>query len=130
MTGINEIVLDTMEVSPLSAGYAMRWKPAFSLLFTPVLLAGCASDWTRPDTSREQMSRDLDACREWAMDEFPVVSSRTLPSYQSQSSVGCSGGDCRARPGSTFSEPVRDLNREGREQAVIACMESRSYSRP
>ena len=99
-------------------------------LIASLTLAGCATNWTRPDTSAEQMAGDLDACQESAMDEYPVVSSRTAPSYQSQNSVGCSGADCRAKPGSTFTEPARDLNRDGREEAVVACMESKGYQQP
>ena len=106
----------------------MKGVIAAAFLVLSLSLAGCAPTWTRPDTTAQQMEQDLDACREQAMDEYPVVSSRTLPSYQSQNSVGCTG-DCRTRPGSTFTEPVKDLNREGREEAVIACMVGEGYTR-
>ena len=109
----------------------MKLLIATVFLSLSLLLSACATQWSRTDTSAEQLAQDLDSCQLAATEEYPVVSSRTLPSYQSQNSVGCSGGgDCRAKPGSSLQEPAQDLNRAGREESVRRCMEEKNYSQP
>jgi hypothetical protein len=95
------------------------------------LLGGCATQWTRADTGAEQISQDLDSCSELAQDEYPIKWSSTLPNYQSLNSIGCiGGGDCRPEPGTPAQDPSKDINRVERDNAVMACMESRGYSQP
>lgn len=107
----------------------MKTGGTVALLFVTLLVTACATQWTRPDTTEKQTAWDLEACEERAKDEFPIAMSATLPSYQSQNSIGCAaGGDCRAKPGSTLGEANKDLNRKPRAEAVIACMETKGYS--
>ncbi len=107
----------------------MKLCAAATLLIITLVVSACATQWSRPDTTEQQTARDLEACENRAKDEFPISMSATLPSYQSQNSIGCAaGGDCRAKPGSTLGEANKDLNRKPRAEAVIACMETKGYS--
>jgi len=108
----------------------MKLQIVTGFVLLSLALASCSAQWTRPETTPEQMSGDLDTCKDAAMEEYPVASSRALPNYQSQNSVGCAGADCRAKPGSTLSEPAQDLNRPARDKAVIYCMENEGYKQP
>lgn len=100
----------------------------FTLGCLALLLAGCATTYTRPDTSEAQMNIDLEQCQAQAEREFPGSWTPEGPDYAARNSVGCASADCRAMPGSSLGESSRDRNRTAREKAVITCMEEKGYS--
>ena len=94
-----------------------------------LLLVACGTTYTRPDTSAEQLNRDLEACKAIARGENPGGWTPDGPDYQARNSVGCEAGDCQAKPGqNVHGSPSIDMDRADRERATIACMEARGYS--
>ena len=96
-----------------------------------VLLAACATQWSRPDTPADQLAIDLEACEARALEQFPVQMTASAPDYRSQTSVGCTGTtgteSCRAKPGAYTQEAPKDVNKTARLRAVSACMEAAGY---
>lgn len=98
-------------------------------LLIALLLSSCATTYNRPDTSEAQTTKDLEECKALARGENPGDWTPDGPDYQARNSVGCAGGDCRAKPGqAVHGSPSVDLDRADRERATIACMEERGYS--
>jgi hypothetical protein len=105
-------------------------KPFTLLAFLTLSLSvsGCATQWSRADTTEQQLAQDLELCEESAEKDHPVSMSVSGPNYQAQNSVGCgAGGDCRARPGSQIGNPNQDLNKTARDKATMSCMELKGY---
>lgn len=99
---------------------------AISLL---LVLAACGTTYTRPDTSEAQVQIDLEECKELAYSGNPGDWTPDGPDYQARNSVGCTSGDCQAKPGqAVHGSPSVDLNRADRERAILACMKARGYS--
>lgn len=99
---------------------------AFSLIFA---LVACSTNYTRPDTTEAEMQNDLARCKELSYSDNPGDWTVDGPDYQARNSVGCSTGDCQAKPGQNVnSSPSIDMNRADRERAVLACMEARGYT--
>lgn len=106
----------------------MKPLTLLAFLIFSLCAGSCATQWSRPDTTEQQLAQDLELCEESAEKEHPVSMSVSGPNYQSQNSVGCvGGGDCRSKPGSQIGSPSQDLNKTARNKAIMACMESRGY---
>lgn len=107
----------------------MRNATGNTAILLSLLLAACSTHYTRPDTTETTMQNDLERCKELSYSDNPGDWTVDGPDYQARNSVGCTGGDCQAKPGqAVHSSPSVDMNRADRERAVIACMEANGYS--
>ena len=95
-------------------------------------LTACATQWTRPYTSLEQIAIDLEACEARALEAYPVQMTANAPDYRAQTSISCSGTpgteNCRAKPGAYTQEAPKDVNKTARLRAVSDCMEEAGYA--
>ena len=107
----------------------MKCGKSFVIFPLVLALTACSTNYTRPDTTEAEMQKDLGQCKELSYSDNPGDWTADTPDYQARNSVGCTGGDCQAKPGQNVnSSPSIDMNRADRERAVLACMKARGYT--
>jgi hypothetical protein len=99
-------------------------------------LAGCAMEWTRPDTTEQQSNADQLGCEQDAMKSYPVVHDAPVAyrapvsSKLDTSCVQQSGfNNCDPAGGAGAASTTHpDANERERAAAVRACMMSKGYT--
>jgi hypothetical protein len=116
------------------------------VLSSVALLGGCASRWSRPNTSESQFYQDRYQCEQDAARSYPpaMVQRTTSPGFQaapraSQTNCTTIGNNisCNTAPtgldASIFNRPptqvTEDVNIGSRNSAVQSCLYARGYSR-
>ena len=98
-------------------------------------LAGCGMGWTRPDITRAEGERDIFACKQQALQMYPVEMVQTTvgSGYQTPAQTMCNtyGGqtDCTTYGGNYVppATTTQDENLSSRNIAFDQCMESLGY---
>jgi hypothetical protein len=114
-----------------------RISTMFALSLGLCGLAGCAMEWTRPDTTQQQLNADQLGCEQDAMKSYPVMhdapvtyrapaSSRLDTNCVQQS--GFNNCDPAGGAGAPAAESRSDPNGHERAAAVRACMQSKGYT--
>src|SRR5471030_376832 len=96
-------------------------KSMLIILIALCLLAGCATKWSRPNTTEQEFYQDRFQCEQDAASMYPVA--------MSQTSYG-NGTNCSTTPG-VFIPPVKtvqDANGLNRAMAIRSCLQSKGYS--
>jgi hypothetical protein len=95
-----------------------------------LLVSGCASSWSRPNTSGAELAQDKSACSQQALHEWPLVAkptSKTFPACTPLTNQAVCSNEPQATPRTTLP---RDANQKPREEAFEACMRARGYTQP
>ena len=108
----------------------MRPAALLALSISSFGLAGCAGEWTRPNTTEQELHIDQLACEQEAMRLYPVVHDAGVtyrPPATSKLDTNCvqqSGFNNCNTPGGGGAGDANDYNRTA---AVRACLESKGY---
>jgi len=106
---------------------------AWIVLALPLLLAACATDWSRPGATPQQLEDDLASCRQLAEQAHPVVMRAIAAGENKQFETRCTNygnqTNCTTRSSETGSAGEYDVNEKGRREAVAQCMTERGYRR-
>jgi hypothetical protein len=114
-----------------------RFAPLLALSISIIGLAGCAMEWTRPDTSEQQLNADKLSCEQEAGKLYPVVHEAPV-SYRPPASgkldtscvpqTGLNNCDAAGGPGAPSASAANDANDYNRGAAVKACLTSKGYT--
>jgi uncharacterized protein YceK len=112
------------------AGAMIGSRQCWIVATVALLLSGCATTWSRPDTSAQQRSQDKSACSQQALHEWPQIAKpapRSFPACTPLSNQTVCSNVPQTAPRSTLP---RDANEKPREEAFNACMRARGYTQP
>jgi len=107
-------------------------KSMLIILIALCLLAGCATKWSRPNTTEQEFYQDRFQCEQDAASMYPVAMSQTSygNGYQAPTQTNCqtygNNTNCSTTPG-VFIPPVKtvqDANGLNRAMAIRSCLQS------
>jgi hypothetical protein len=94
-------------------------------------LTGCATGWSRPNTSVAEFNRDRLQCEQQAVSRYPIRIESLGTGRQGPSQSDCrSFGlhlNCSAAPAAVAPPTQYDVNESARVNEIRSCLRSRGY---
>jgi hypothetical protein len=96
-----------------------------------MLLAGCATGWSRPNTSEAEFNRDRLQCEQLGTSRYPVRIESFGTGRQGPLQSDCrSFGlhlSCSAAPAAVAPPTQHDVNESARANEISSCLRSKGY---
>lgn len=114
-----------------------KFTTTLALLISFISFAGCASEWTRPGTSDQQLNADKLSCEQEALTLYPVTHDAPLAYRPAASSkldpncvqqTGFNNCDSAGNVGTPSADGQNDVSSYNRAAAVKACLTSKGYT--
>jgi len=114
-------------------------RPSIALALSSVLFAGCAAEWSRPNTTQAESGKDRDQCQQQSVANFPqrIVQQKIVVVSSNSALASCSSGSssqnviCQ-KTGAEQDTPrtiAVDANQESRNKDFVSCMKAKGYSK-
>ena len=95
------------------------------------ILAGCATEWSRPNTTEAELAQDRLKCEQQADVAYPPKFASSGTGYQAPVQTNCTTygiqGHCSTPAGIQVPLRQNDVNAAPRSNAVDACLRANGY---